>query len=154
MTFRLDDADITAKLQDLQNRLQDMAPLMSLMGEILVASINDNFESESGGFAQGSNSILGNRSPWPELSPATVNLRIEKGYWPGQILKQTGRLVSSIHWEATPNSVAVGTNVEYAADLHFGDPTKRMPPRPFLLVQQDDVEKIRKAIADYLTIGD
>ena len=41
----------------------------------------------------------------------------------------TGFLQNSINTQVTPGSVTVGTNVQYAPSVEYGDPTKKMRPR-------------------------
>jgi len=45
--------------------------------------------------------------------------------------------------------VDIGTNVEYGAVHQYGH--KGIPARPYLMLQDEDEEPIRKAILDHLT---
>ena len=61
----------------------------------------------------------------------------------GKTLIETGRLRASIHWQADPSGVAVGTDVKYAAIHQFGGETGSrrgrfdMIARPYLGVTKD-----------------
>ena len=61
----------------------------------------------------------------------------------GKTLVETGRLRASIHWQASEEGVAVGTDVKYAAIHQFGGETGSrrgrfdMIARPYLGVNKD-----------------
>lgn len=90
----------------------------------------------------------------------------------GETLRDTGRLMSSITHTVLANGVEVGTNVPYAAPLHFGAtirPTAgqflrfsipgagwatvsevELPARPFLGLDADDEQYVVDVIAQFL----
>lgn len=140
--------------------LDDATPLYADIGMLLVTSAQQNFERES----------APDGNPWPQSIRAK-----QEG---GKTLSDTLRLLKSITHEAGPASVAVGTNVEYAAIHQLGGTiraktsrglrfrmggnggwiTKQsvtIPARPFLGLSQDDEKEIVALSEDYLgqTLG-
>lgn len=136
-------------------KTEDKRGLFDAIGASLVVSTQHRFETEE--------DPEGN--PWPASLRALI-----KG---GRTLTDTARLVQSITHEATEGSVAVGTNVIYAAihqvggtiraktakGLRFRGPgnggwvTKQsveMPKRAFLGLDQDDEAEIAALCADWL----
>jgi phage virion morphogenesis protein len=89
----------------------------------------------------------------------------------GQTLRDTGRLMSSLTYQSSRDGVEYGTNVKYAATLHFGAVIKPvngnyltfkigarwakvkqvvLPARPFLGVSKDDEVQVLKIIESFL----
>lgn len=136
-------------------KMDDARGLFDAIGMSLVTSTQHRFETES--------DPEGN--PWPaSLRKLTVG---------GRTLTDTAALVQSISHEATDRSVAVGTNLIYAAihqtggtikartskGLRFRGPgnggwvTKQeveIPRRAFLGLEDDDEAEIRALCADWL----
>ncbi len=85
------------------------------------------------------------RSPWLPSKRA-----IEQG---GKTLRDTGRLMASLTYIATPDGVTWGTNVVYARMMHYGG-AKAMfphlwgdiPARPFLGMNANDNASITNII--------
>ena len=93
----------------------------------------------------------------------------------GQILADKGRLKSSMVYEAGPDMVVWGSNVEYAAIHQYGGEIKAkngpyltfkiasgnfvrvksvtIPARPYLGVSKDDKEEIRYMMRAYIARG-
>jgi len=117
-------------LQDLidefgEHALTAMVEVTPVIAEILVAAVQDVFESE--GFGK-----------WPELADSTIAQR--RG-GPGQaikILQDSGLLAGSINPESSPDSASAFTNVPYGAWHVIG--TEHMPKRDFLEVDADLVQ--------------
>lgn len=64
-----------------------------------------------------------------EEATGLVVSQMQRGY--GKPIRQTGNLMNSIaHARASPQSEAIGTNVEYATFVHEG--TSKMAGRPYL----------------------
>lgn len=161
----------TKGLDDLLGRLQkalgDLSGFFKSAGQVIVSSVNRNF-------------IEGGRpTPWKPLNPATVLQRMQgtKGYRQikrgpnkGRITKATAEnigaagfrilresdvLMASIGaksgngvYRLTPHSLEIGTSVPYAAVHQFG--TKYIPARPFMVVQEEDVDDIVKIAIDMI----
>jgi phage gpG-like protein len=91
----------------------------------------------------------GRPARWPGLAAAIISRRRRgKGRGGPQILVDTARLKNSIGYRLVSEGVEVGTNVKYARRQHFGFPGgtgpghSKTPVRPFLLVQDEDIEAI------------
>lgn len=151
--IEVDDKGMQKMLRELSERMEDLTPVMRRIGELLVSSVQENFNREGRYSEPGS--WRGGPKRWQELAPSTIRQRERQGYWPGQILTRTGRLKSSINYHAGKDHVVVGTNLIYAAIHQFGGKAGRghranIPARPFLVVQDEDLEEIREIIRDYI----
>ena len=90
----------------------------------------------------------GGESPWPPMSATRARIRA-RSQTPGSfpLLRETGDLRASILSEITDETLAVGTNLPYAALLHFGGttapgsavPGASVPPRPFVYLTNEQV---------------
>lgn len=144
--------DTERVLRLVADRMRNLRPVLGAAGQYMLGSIQRNFDSE------------GRPRKWKPLSPATLMTWVRKRKtWVGKrgltaagrralagrkILTDTGRLRNSINYRAEVNRLIIGTNVSYAPYHQFG--TKKMPARPFLLFQNEDIVEIRRMIADYL----
>ncbi|BCW89963.1 hypothetical protein sos41_31310 [Alphaproteobacteria bacterium SO-S41] len=94
--------DAQAMLGELVALGEDLTPLMEAIGVYLVGSTVERFETETE----------------PDGTPWMPSWRArDEG---GQTLTRTGRLKQSFDSRADAVSVEWGTNVSYAAPLHFG----------------------------------
>ena len=99
---------------------------MNAIGAYLVTATQQRFEREQGPDGM----------PWQRLSPRTANKRIGKtrrGY--EHILRIKNRLYSSLKYQADAASLAVGTNVDYAAIQQLGGTIKK-PARQQTIYQR------------------
>lgn len=131
--IRVDDTPVQSVLAAAMQRLADKTPAMRAIAGVLLEETGRNFA------AQG-------RPAWQPLSPATIARRSKSGHWPGQMLRVSGRLASSITPQYSAVMAAIGTNVKYAATQQFGAaqgqfgrdkrnhpiPWGNIPARPFL----------------------
>lgn len=154
-TIRVEDKRVLDALSRLAAKGGNLQPLMQDIGEIILLSTKLNFEQQ------------GRPTPWKKSRRAE-----QTG---GQTLSDTGRLRNSFTIDAGSDHVTVGTDVDYAPYLQFGTkpriirPNKAkalkisgigfrkkvkhpgMPARPFLLIQDNDVQKIIQAIESYMS---
>ncbi len=139
LRFQFDSA--LDRLQYLSDRLQDAAALLAPAVPVVAAAIQRNFEEE------------GRPERWPPLSPGYALWKAAR--YPGRkILERTGALRSSIRVGVEPTAPAAlvaSTDVPYAAAHQFGVPPRNLPPRPFLVLTDEDREEVAQAIADALT---
>lgn len=160
ITITIDDSPVSDLFTQLRARMQDLSPVMRNIGEIVKRSIEQNFAAKPPGRPEA----------WKESKRVK-----EKD---GQTLSDTGRLRRSFTVKGYPDRVEVGTNVKYAAYHQFGTkpytivprhkkalfwkgarhPIKKvnhpgLPPRPFLMVQDEDWGKMHRAIEKYITKG-
>ncbi len=165
--IEVDDSEIGQALDRLLAKTGNLAPAMKNIGEYLQRSTWERF------FAQ--KDPAGH--PWAPLKPSTLlrktgsHILIEKG--------ERGGLLGSIHYEASPGEVLVGTNVKYAAIHQFGGKTRpheirprrkkalawpggahpvkvvkhpgsEIPARPFLGLSEEDRQEVLLILSDHL----
>lgn len=159
ITVKAHDEAVQQMLRQLSERMRNLKPVMTDIGEIVRTSIERNFAAS------------GRPGKW-----APSRRVKQKG---GQTLSLSGRLRRSFAVKAGSDRVAVGTNVVYAAIHQFGGrtpartispvnkkalfwpgarhpvksvkhPGSVIPARPFLMVQEEDWTSIRAAINRYL----
>ncbi len=137
-----EDRGVTALFRQLMAKLGDPLPITQDMAGRMEASIQANFDAE------------GRPERWAPLSfAAKVAWHTRRksfwtkgggrmtargrAAWEGRkVLTDTGRLRRSIRAKAYADRVEIGTNVKYA--LFHQEGTRKMPARPFLLVQRED----------------
>ena len=142
ITMKIETQELQRELEKLIEKAIDRRPLMRNIAGIMHAAVEENFAEEG-------------RPKWVPLHQKTIKARQKKGYWPGQILQQTGRLAASISTYSDNDKAVVGTNVVYAAIHQFGGKAGRgrkanIPARPYLQLTDQDLEEILKAVKEYL----
>jgi len=147
MTFN--ENDLTTRLADMFGK-PDLTDLYSEIGEILLRSIGKNFR-QGGRYDVGTGDgedieFIGGATRWIQ------SLRAKEQS--GDTLSDTGRLATSITKQVSSDGVTIGTNVVYARIHNYGGTTGKeykttLPPRPFLVVQEEDYEEIEDATADF-----
>lgn len=153
----------------LKKKLANKSKLMAAVAETMRTAVLKNFETEG--------SRVG--KPWQRLSHKTIEQRKKKGYWPGKILQRTGQLKRSILSSYGEDYAQVSTNLIYAAIQNYGGivhrssiktylrkkregketnkpkmnkmSSIRIPARPFMKLNNQDIEKIKKKIVTALT---
>ena len=143
-------------LTRLQEALKDKSKLTRNIAEILLAGVQENF-LQSGREDGGSGT-------WKPLSPVTLKRRGKAANSP--ILRVSNILYNSLTTSHDNDTAAVGTNIEYAATMHFGAkkgefgtyrgpagtwkprpiPWGDIPARPFMHATNQEFEDI----ADFL----
>ncbi len=146
-------------LGEARKRARDMTPAFQQIGEIMQASILQNFEAG------------GRPDAWAPLKGRTLLARAggarkaikkrggltakaQKTIYGHKILIQSSILRNSIHYVASSDNVLIGTAVVYAATHQYGRTSGRgapIPARPFLVVQPEDDREISRIVSDYLT---
>ncbi|MCA1492713.1 phage virion morphogenesis protein [Ensifer sp. NBAIM29] len=143
---RLEDAAARAQLQSLIDRMENREGFLKNVGEHLLNSVRDNFESESGPDGE----------KWQPLSPVTIALRERRGIGRAPILRVSGRLVGSYNYRASNDDVRIGSSLVYAAIQHFGGEAGhgrkgKIPARPHLGISSADQEIILKIAEEWIT---
>ena len=155
--IRLTISDVD-ELKRIIDNVDNIEPVLPEIGEIIVASVQRNFSV--GGRYGTDNEFGGGSNTW------TPSLRAEKG---GVTLNDTNILSNSITYNVVgPEELEVGTNIEYGAIHHYGGTIEakqspflmfrlatgrfvmvksvEIPERPFLVVQNEDLEEIAEAV--------
>lgn len=86
-------------------------------------------------------------SDWTEWSESYAKTR----HGNNDLLLGEGSLLDSIMSAISGDSVEVGSNLVYAATHQFGDPGRRIPPRPYLGLSTDDERDIVDLIDEIVT---
>lgn len=142
---KLDDKEVLAMLGRLQRRVGNMKPVMTRIGALYERRVLENFKSES----------APDGTPWQPLAQDTMlmGLARKKGWKKNgglsakgkryiqskRILRESGDLEGSIHFQADRDSVTIGSSgsIPYAAIQQLGGKAGRgrkvpIPARPYL----------------------
>lgn len=115
----------------------DLTPAMRIVSEMLVAAVNDEFET-------------GGQGKWAPLAEST--LRQRRGST-AQILVDTGRMAGGIHGEAGADYAEVASDTEYAVFHVSSAPRSRIPLRNFFdlpeQVYEDAVDAVLAYVAEH-----
>ena len=160
LTITVDDLQLREGVRGLLDAVQPMRPLMTIAGGIFENSTRRRFATE-----RGPGGI-----PWPKSWRAR-----EQG---GRTLTDRGLLLGSIRSNVGDNFVETGVDgrsvsAKYAATHQFGATIRpvrakalaftgpdgkfrmmqsvRIPARPFLGIDSDDIQDLKEAFVDYLT---
>lgn len=145
--------NITGPMDELRHRASDLSAVMAHVSEGLRSSIVRNFEA--GGRYERVGSFRGGSKRWKPVQGNSTPL------------VRSGLLRDSIYASHTSNSAEVGTGLEYAARHNFGYEagsrsdllTRRVArggrttARPFLVVQEADMEELLDTTERYLLHG-
>ncbi len=155
-SFKLDLSGLRGMVGATIAHVQARQSLMEQIGEQLVSSTQQRFED--------------GRGPDGEKWQPSYRAQAEGG----QTLVDTARLKNSIGYEASPNLVAVGTSVSYAATHQFGAEIRAknasklkfqvggrwaqkesvtIPARPFIGISKQDIEDTRETMQTWLASG-
>lgn len=142
----VDDAQLRAALQRLEQAGGDLAPAMRKIAQTMAKVTEDNFAAEG-------------RPKWKPLAQVTKHMRLggnkaykrdgkltaaaqrrqEAGF---RILQHTGQLAGSISTDYDGATAVVGSNLAYAAIHQFGGQAGRnrkvkIPARPYLPITEN-----------------
>jgi phage virion morphogenesis protein len=125
--------------------MADMTPVMREIGEIVDESVQRNFEEHR----------APDGTPWAPLAESTRRQKAKRGRNPDDILIMSRILMGSLHPEAYPDRMEMGTDIIYAAIHQFGGLAGRghsveIPERPFLGVRDEDWLEIKAAVLVFL----
>ena len=120
--------DVTGAVSTMQNILDDGRNLpMDEVALLLLHSVEENFERE------------GRPDPWMP--------RIEDPENPWPLLNKTGNLLGSLQAVVHGDVAGVATDVAYALYLDSG--TVKMVDRPFMMIQDEDLDQIEEILANH-----
>ncbi len=163
--YEIDDAELLRVLRRVISSVERPRPLFSAIGELLVDSTKQRFQTSTGPDGQ----------RWPENSDVTIlnYLRRYRGTFGKRggltkkgitrlvnkkpLIGETKALSTRINYQATNDSVQVGSPEVYAAMQHFSGKKSMfpnlwgdIPPRPFLGLSDSDKDSILDTVADFL----
>ena len=136
-SFKLDWGGLDRALGSAVGKAARTKPVLEEIGEALVSSTVERFSSSTA----------------PDGTPWEPSQRAEREG--GKTLVDSGRLRSSIGYEASSAHVAVGSNVEYARIHQLGGKAGRnhsvtLPARPYLGFSDEDIEEARAILRGHL----
>jgi phage virion morphogenesis protein len=112
---RIDDREVLRALDGLAARLANLRPFYKNVGEELVQSTKERFDAQQDPEGR----------PWKKDLPGTWARKKTK-----RILRESGQLQDTIHYQAGDRELLVGSNKVYAAIHQFGGKTKAHVIRP------------------------
>lgn len=152
ITLELQNSEARAQLQALLERMDAKRPFFAAVGERLLRSTAQNFDSESAPDGRA----------WQPLAPATIKARQRRGQTPITILRSNtkGRhgssLAGSINYEASEEELRIGSPKETAAIHQLGG-TIQKPAREAKIYRQRGEDGsigrrfARKKVANHVT---
>ncbi len=163
VTIDLEGAEqANRQLLRLQQRVGNLSPVLADIGEHMVNSTHDNFET----------STAPDGTPWASNSPATFASMLGKSHHrkDGRINKrgankvmskspliQSRTLMQSTHYQVNGQAVEIGTNMVYGAMMHFGGSKSAypnlwgdIPARPYLGLKAGDKPILLQMVGQYL----
>jgi len=159
---KIDNREVDALMKRLDRSMRNLDEPLRDIGDVLENSIMENFD------------VGGRPRKWPDLSKVTKRARAKKGKWPGKIGQVSGQLVNSIAAQPPRGlSVKVTHGKEYGDHFHYGTQQKvtkkqqkwlglnlgmwrrvgdtiKNPPRPFMVIQDEDVKEAEVILIDHL----
>jgi len=152
----VDDTRLKIVLKQLLRKSKDASTAFAEIAQVLASSVEKNFHQEGRYLAP--NSMYGGSSKWQKLADSTVANRARSGRGAHPILQVSGQLASSITTASGPRHAQIGTSLVYGAIHQYGGKAGRgrkvtIPARPFLVVQDEDIDDALDIIARHLTRG-
>ena len=164
---RIDDQEVRRELGRLAARLANLRPFYKNVGEELVQSTQERFNAQQDPEGH----------PWKKDLPGTWARKKTK-----RILRESGQLQDTIHYQASGDQLQVGSNKAYSAIHQLGGTTRahtirpknkkalywagaahpvksvrhpgsRIPARAFLGMSERDRARILEIAADYMARG-
>lgn len=147
--------EATAKIQGFIERSVDLSMPMKRAAVLMMRSIQANFDNS------------GRPTTWTPLAQSTLRQKQRLGYSSKPLIR-TGALRQSIAPQSSKMSMVLSTAIPYGAIHQYGGFAGRsrgiakslkkgvtgrpyIPARPYLVFQNQDLERIKNMIVDYLT---
>lgn len=130
------DADVQAALKKLLAKLGSLEPVFRDIGESLLISHRERFDR----------AVSPDGVPWPDLSPAYQQRKRRNR---DKILVLDGWL-RQLNYAASGTELRIGTDRIYGATHQFGDPSRNIPARPFLGLDDAERKELLDALANWL----
>ncbi len=150
--LRIDDKEVRELFLRLSAHAKEIEPALKKIGETIVSSVQENFEAG------------GRPKKWPRSKKPK-----------GRTLIESSDLMSSINYKVHGReTVTVGTDRKYGAIHQFGGVIRpksgkyltfrignrwvrkkevTIPPRPYLMVQAEDMEEIKDILLEHILRG-
>jgi len=136
--FKLDTQQALGTIEGIEDRADDLTPLMREISAVLADQVEQAFEDQAD---------PSTRTPWEPLAASTIAQRTKKGTWPGRILQRTGLMAASFSTDYGSDFAAIGSNLIRAAVHQLGAKAGRggsavIPARPMIGLSEDGLEEI------------
>lgn len=136
MQVTIQDEELNRVLSKMSSKVKDLRPVMRDIANLLLESIQKNFKAE------------GRPVKWKPLAPSTIANKVKrKGTWK-PILVDTGLLRKSNNTDYGKNYAKVVNPIKYGIYHQMG--TKKMPARPFMVLQEKDKANIIDLMRRYI----
>lgn len=141
---------VNSVVADLEKAGADITPLMTSFAETVYNSIQKN--RDSGGRWDGNENEItvfsGGSHKWKDLAESTKKQYRKKGWSLVPTLRREGFLEQSISITPNKTSLSITANADYARIHQLGG--DNMPPRPYILLQEEDLQEFYDTIEDYV----
>lgn len=141
--FRMEgDRELRRALNRFIQRAQNLKPVFSDIGEMLLLSHRERWDDE----------VAPDGTPWEQLSDkykASKRKRESNGHDKILVL-DTFLRDDGLSYSAAHSGLEFGTDKIYGATHQFGDPDRNIPARPFLGISDDDETEILEIISVWL----
>lgn len=139
--YRIDDSGARRKLKKAAAAAKHLP--YEQIGRLLDESIDTNFAS--GGRYSHEDTVWGGSKTWEALKHSTR-----------RPLEKTGRLRRSISYRVHGDTVELysSDNIAnlYASAQNYGYPPRNIPARPFMVIQQDDDQRLEDILAKHFGV--
>lgn len=125
LEIEIRDNQVVEALNRLAATGRDMTPAMRAISLALLSKTQANFAAQAGP-----------GGPWPALAKATQKDRARRGKWPGQMLRDSGRLAASVTPFSNAGEAGIGSNAVYAAIHHLGGDIERAAHSSWVRLRQ------------------
>lgn len=151
--IELDDAAAQAELKRLVDRGQDLRPALGEIGEYLLRDMWPKRFREK----RGPDGL-----PWAPVSERYAKRKLAgtaagargdaRSNSAAALLELTGELMDSPRYQLAEGGTALhfGVNTLWAATHQFGDPRRNIPARPFLFLDADDQDEVRRVFVSWI----
>lgn len=133
----------------IERLLQHPEPLLTDVGEHLLLSVDDRFDRRE----------APDGTPWeqpvsPEYAKRKASGKATKRSGavtdPGSLLELTRDLRRLTRYQVDGEALLIGSDREYAATHHFGDPERGIPARPIYGLSDEDRQEIGRLVVEHL----
>jgi phage gpG-like protein len=137
-------------VNDLASIYTDLSPILIEVAAVIDAAISDNFAEQGRYDGTGTDIFSGGNKKWDALAESTKKQYRKKGYTLEPTLWRGGSNRLNVAVNIVGNTIAVGSNLKYAAVHQFGYDKKNIPARPFVTLTEQDLEDILMKFTKYL----
>ena len=135
LTISVEDRAVAAYLQQLQDRLSDLTPVMSEIGAALEGNILQRFETRTDPSGAAWKPWAPNTREGYPFAKSKSATGVKYGAGNARLLDRYGTMLQSLNHQADGHSVTIGFATDYAVFHEYG--TQNMPRRGMLMADPD-----------------